>query len=61
MEPNIYKILQRCVEEGARYGYRRAFKHTNDPTEDAIIDSVILNVMNEITEWFDFNTIKDEE
>lgn len=54
MKANMYKLIERCVEEGVQYGYNRAHKHTDTPTEDQIKLAVTDAVMNEICEWFDF-------
>lgn len=54
MKPNTYVILERAVEEGALLGYRRAFKHTETPTEDAIVQSIVDNVMLSVSEVFVF-------
>jgi hypothetical protein len=58
MKPNFHKILETAVEQGVSYGYRRAHKHVENPTEGAIIDNVVEQVMNSLDEWFDF---EDEE
>lgn len=55
MKANMYKLIERCVEEGVQYGYNRAYKHTDTPTEDQIKLAVTDAVMNEICEWFDFD------
>jgi hypothetical protein len=54
MKPNFRKILEMAVEQGVSYGYRRAHKHIENPTEGAIIDNVVEQVMNSLDEWFDF-------
>ena len=54
MKANMYKLIERCVEEGVQYGYNRAHKHTDTPTEDQIKLAVTDAVMNEICDWFDF-------
>ena len=38
MKPKVHKILEMAVEQGVSYGYRRAHKHIENPTEGAIID-----------------------
>jgi hypothetical protein len=43
-----------ALEEGVRYGYNRAHKHVENPSEDAIIDNIVEQVMNSLYEWFDF-------
>ena len=55
MKPNFHKVLEIALEEGVRYGYNRAHKHVENPTEGAIIDSIVEQVMNSFDEWFDFD------
>jgi predicted Zn-dependent protease with MMP-like domain len=52
-KPKTWKVLQQAVETGVSYGYRRAFKHTETPTEDEIKQAIEQAVLNEISEWFD--------
>ena len=59
MKPKFHKILEIAVEHGVSYGYRRAHKHIENPTEGAIIDSVVEQVMNSIDEWFNFEEEND--
>ena len=59
MKPNFRKVLEMAVEQGVSYGYRRAHKHIENPTEGAIIDSVVEQVMNSLDEWFDFEEEND--
>jgi hypothetical protein len=54
MKPNTYVILERAVEEGARLGYRRAFKHNENPSEGAIVDAIAEAIMLTISEVFVF-------
>ena len=54
MKPNTYVILERAVEEGALMGYRRAFKHNENPSEDAIVQAVVDAVMLSVSEVFVF-------
>jgi hypothetical protein len=58
MKPKFHKILEQAINEGVLRGYRRAHKHVENPTEGAIIDNVVEQVMNSLDEWFDF---EDEE
>lgn len=51
---DAYRVLERCVEDGIAYGYRRAFKHTDTPEEDTIREAIQMAIMNEISEWFQF-------
>jgi hypothetical protein len=55
MKPNTYVILQRAVEEGAVLGYRRAFKHIENPTEEQMVDAITDAIMLTVSEVFDFS------
>ena len=54
MKPKEYRVLEMAVEAGAQRGVRRAYKHTDSPTEEQIALSVLECVMGEICEWFNF-------
>jgi hypothetical protein len=51
----MYKIIERCVDEGVAYGWNRAHKHVDNPTPEQIKEQIAYYVMNEISEWFDFS------
>ena len=59
MTPDSYKLLQRCVEEGVMLGVNRAYKHTDSPTAEQLVDAIEHAVMNEICEWFKFGDGND--
>jgi hypothetical protein len=54
MKPKIYPLIERCVENGAVRGYRRSYKHIDDPSEEAICANILFSVMEELSECFDF-------
>ncbi len=54
MKPKFRNVLEMALEEGVRYGYSRAHKHVETPSEDAIIEHVVGGVMHYLYEWFDF-------
>ena len=54
MRVKTYLILERAVEEGARLGYRRAFKHVENPSEEQIVDALTEAIMLSVCEVFDF-------
>lgn len=56
---NVYKILSDSIETGINRGYRRAFKHTNDPNEDDFKSEIHNAIMLEISENFIFNEEKN--
>lgn len=47
-------IIDQCIENGARRGWRRAHKHNENPSEESIISSIEECIMSELYEWFDF-------
>ena len=54
MKPRFYKLLEQSVEDGARRGYHRAFKHNDSPSEDSILESITNCIMGELHENFTF-------
>jgi len=55
VRPDYYRILSRLVEAGAQYGVRRAFKHTDNPELETIIENVEREIMTAISEEFIFD------
>ena len=51
---NLYNLLEEAIERGTRYGYHRAFKHTDTPTEEQVITDVVFNIMTEVCQVIDF-------
>ena len=54
MKPKFLVILEQALEEGVKRGYRRAFKHIEDPTEESICQHIEDAVMSAIHEYFTF-------
>lgn len=50
-----YKVLEDCVERGIGYGYMRAYKHNDKPTEEYIKEQLQYYVMLEISDYFNFD------
>jgi len=50
LKPNVYEIVSRAVEAGARFGVHRAFKHTETPEREAIVAQVESEVMLALSE-----------
>ncbi len=55
MKPKIHVILSQAIEEGVLRGYRRAFKHNEDPSEEVICETIEDCVMSQIYEYFTFD------
>ena len=54
MTPKFRVILDQAISEGVLRGYRRAFKHNENPTEETIIETIEDCVMGSLYEYFDF-------
>lgn len=50
-----WPVLMDALERGLRNGYRRAFKHTDKPNEEAIISAQFDALQLEISEVFAFD------
>lgn len=59
MHAKDYDVLQRAVEEGIAYGWRRAWKHAEQQPEEAIAEEVRNQlheaVISSISDWFHFD------
>lgn len=52
MKPRYEVVLEACIESGIEMGVRRAYKHTDNPSQREIIDCVIRAVNEQIDFWF---------
>jgi hypothetical protein len=48
MKAKVRILLERCIEYGTERGYRRAFKHTDSPSEAHIISEIDAAIWLEI-------------
>ena len=55
MKPKFRVILSQAIEEGVKIGYRRAFKHNEDPSEETICETIEDCVMGSLYEYFTFD------
>lgn len=53
MRPKVNLLIERCIEDGINYGWNRAHKHVDSPSEYEIKDQIQSAIMNELYEWFD--------
>jgi len=51
---NAYRIIDDAVEKAIAYGYKRAYKHTDTPTEQHLLQEIHRAVMNELCEVLKF-------
>ena len=54
MKPKFRVMLDQAISEGVLRGYRRAYKHNENPTEEAICEQIEDCVMGSLYEYFDF-------
>lgn len=54
MKPNIRAILEKCIEDGLREGWRRAHKHVENPHETTIKTDMEDAIWLEIDTYFNF-------
>ena len=59
MKFKAYQLIERAIEEGVNYGYARAHKHTDTPTEATLKSLITEAVMSELCEIIDFDTLND--
>ena len=59
MKPDIYKLIEHCVETGVTLGLNRAFKHNDQPKVEEVAEKIRQTVMAEICEWFKFDPVDE--
>jgi hypothetical protein len=58
MTPKFMPLLEMCLENGIKRGLARAYKHTDEPSSQEIENALMLEITNEIYEWFDTDVPK---
>lgn len=51
---NVYAVIDDAVEIGIAHGLRRAYKHTDAPTDDQIIETIrraVMETLDEVIVW----------
>lgn len=59
MKPRIHAILGDAIERGIEAGMRRAYKHTDTPTQDQIMDKIHAAIWENIYQVFEFDEVKE--
>jgi len=54
MQPKVFIILQRAIDEGVDRGWNLAHKYVDNPTENAIRKAITETVIGNICEVFSF-------
>jgi hypothetical protein len=60
MKFKSYELVTRAVEEGVAYGIRRAYKHTNTPSMEAIEGAVVDAVTSALCDILDFTGVEND-
>lgn len=55
MKANEYKVLEEAVDEGVNWGFVKAYKHNQSPSEEQVREAVKAAVMASVGEWFTFD------
>jgi hypothetical protein len=55
MKPKLLPVLEMCIENGVSLGIRRAYKNTDEPSEEYMRAVMEKAIMEEIGEWFEFD------
>ena len=53
--------MEMAVSSGVEYGYNRAHKHNDSPSEGEIKEAIIKAVMDDICDWFVFEEIYSDK
>jgi hypothetical protein len=56
LKMNAWKIVTIAVEQGVAYGYRRAHKHTDKPTEEHLVQEIedaVMSAISDVVNWED--------
>ena len=61
MKVKLQRVLEDCLERGITYGYNRAFKHTDTPSEEVVKDQIMQAILNELYEYFDMTGDGNDE
>ena len=54
MQVNTRAVMERCIENGIQAGLRRAFKHTDTPSQEVIAESIDRYIWLELDDMFRF-------
>lgn len=54
MQADEYRVMEQAIEEGVNFGFARAYKYHDAPSEDHMKEAVKDAVMASICDWFNF-------
>lgn len=53
MRAKDHLVIEMCIKDGINYGWMRAHKHTDTPSEDLIKQEIENAISDAVYEWFD--------
>ena len=59
LEVKVYTVLEECIESGINWGFIKAYKHDDNPSEDKIKEELLRAIMLNISEKFNFPEFND--
>lgn len=59
LEVKVYTVLEECIESGINWGFIKAHKHDDNPSEDKIKEELLRAIMLNISEKFNFPEFND--
>ncbi len=54
LQVRTYEVFARALEEGIDWGWKRAHKHADSPTEEQVKQAMYNAVLGTVLEVFDF-------
>ena len=60
IKPKIRVILEDAIDRGIERGFRRAYKHTDTPSHNDMIEQIKTAVWGENHEVIEFDEVKDD-
>ena len=50
----LYTVISRAVNEGVNYGVNRAFKYSDTPNHESLVEHIEREVMNSLDEVIEY-------
>jgi hypothetical protein len=48
-------VMERAIKEGVGWGWYHAYKHTDEPSKEYLLNYIYEDIMNAVCELFDFD------
>jgi len=55
MKPKFFSLLEKAIEEGIDYGWRRAHKHVETPSEGTLKEEISNAIFSSLHDYFTFD------